>query len=410
MLTKLIRFQTYLVLLLGLFWSLTSRVATGIDIGILSLNAYLTMIAFLASAGLSAATAWRLLQQARKADSLAKRSPSLAAIIGASSGIPFFLYALLRLIVDPRIEGAQSTLVWGVFAFSVFGLSLSISRSEISRIFSVVTPVVLLVSGMKILEVLIGIEILGQSVFAITSTILMAIAVAKTPRHWLDWVGPWALFFAILLAQVRLPGVLAGLLLLFLVRHVSGGLAKKIAVSAVVLSGAGISIWSFVGDKFLSRASVPPEPTILGPLELVGTSRRGEFWTMLFEQTSLGENWWGEGAGLSSVLVDGLFGQNHPHNEYVRIWFDFGWIGLALFLGTTLALLTVLFRAQKKQPTDLNLAAILAVLMIGAFSLTDNVVLYVMAMLPAAIIVSSSLASLRLSESLQPNDRTNLLR
>jgi len=61
-----------------------------------------------------------------------------------------------------------------------------------------------------------------------------------------------------------------------------------------------------------------------------------------------------------------------------------------------LELLVVLALARKRFPTDIGFAAILIVVVIGIFSLTDNLVLYIMAMMPAAIVVASARAVLKL--------------
>ncbi|WP_114395429.1 O-antigen ligase family protein [Oleisolibacter albus] len=78
----------------------------------------------------------------------------------------------------------------------------------------------------------------------------------------------------------------------------------------------------------------------------------------------------GLGTGIIFMLDAHIPGNiRAPHNEYLRLLVDGGWVGLGLFVTGLLALLR---RQTRGQPAEIRIMAWTALLCLGIYSLTDN--------------------------------------
>lgn len=95
----------------------------------------------------------------------------------------------------------------------------------------------------------------------------------------------------------------------------------------------------------------------------------------------------GSGPGASFRSSMATLGQPAPLNEFVRLWTDFGSIGLSIWIGTLLLLLIGLIRVFKTSRTRtigaLGLASAFAIVM---FSITENMVGYSWVLIPVGLI------------------------
>ncbi|MFC5999900.1 O-antigen ligase family protein [Quadrisphaera sp. GCM10027208] len=106
--------------------------------------------------------------------------------------------------------------------------------------------------------------------------------------------------------------------------------------------------------------------------------------------------WTGQGLGASQAIVRDLTSGriNQPHNEFLRLWVDLGYIGLGLVL---LGLITLAARIwwlvridTDHRPTHASALLMLAALI--AFFATDNPLVYIFAIIPTAVTVGQSLS------------------
>jgi O-antigen ligase len=87
----------------------------------------------------------------------------------------------------------------------------------------------------------------------------------------------------------------------------------------------------------------------------------------------------------------------HPHNDYLRLQHDYGWLGLGLWLSSYLILLAQAFRnwawAERRDPVSVHIhqATVMAMLAVLAMMTTDNIVVYQFAMAPLGIMIGASL-------------------
>lgn len=400
------RFLVGTMLLLALFFLLTTRLSTAVSIGNFTLNAYLTGIAALSAGTLSLATLWMIVVERKNLRTTGKTYPQ-SLVLGSLSALPLLTYSSVWLVVDTQPKGLQNILVWGAFALALFSLPYWLKEADILLVERVMRATVIAVPIAKIIMFYGDFDFYGSASFALVAVALLAYAVAQTPRRWFDYLAPWLLLFSILLANVRTAAVVAALLMLFLVRHLAVSNGLRVGFAAVIGTVSAGFVWLMIGDR-LRPTGDPFLETLFGSenlLTAMGTSGRGEAWSYIINNLPSGINWWGQGAGESSYLADEILGIDHPHNEYLRIFYDFGWVGLGLFLVGSLALFLSIFSRWRRNKSDRALAALLCVMAVALLSVTDNPVIYTFVMFPLAVVISAALATAPSEKAMVANSR-----
>lgn len=109
------------------------------------------------------------------------------------------------------------------------------------------------------------------------------------------------------------------------------------------------------------------------------TGGRSTMWPE-FAQEIENKPWFGHGANASErfamVLAEGI---EHPHNDWLRLLYDYGYVGAALFGLTLLAQVFHAFRAARGAQgltKVLFVCAVSSFVVLLVFMLTDNIVLY----------------------------------
>jgi O-antigen ligase len=131
----------------------------------------------------------------------------------------------------------------------------------------------------------------------------------------------------------------------------------------------------------------------------MNVSGRTKMWNVLFE--SLGDDWiFGKGIGASGNLIDQFFPDlGHPHNDFLRYYYDLGVVGLSMWLMFVLAFIwkTILNlrRSIRDAASDypLHTAAVMALIAVSGSMFTDNSVSYSFVMFPLAIVMGCSLGA-----------------
>ena len=128
----------------------------------------------------------------------------------------------------------------------------------------------------------------------------------------------------------------------------------------------------------------------------VNTSGREKYWSTTWD-SYLTSPIVGHGAGSADLLVTDTYGKaDHPHNDYLRILHDLGAIGAVLWIAGYLLLLIRCAMAWNAGPrgvpsTELHMTATLGLIAVAIAMITDNVVIYVFAMAPLALVVGMSI-------------------
>jgi O-antigen ligase len=140
----------------------------------------------------------------------------------------------------------------------------------------------------------------------------------------------------------------------------------------------------------------------------INGSGRSEMWALVYADSARAR-WLGQGVGSSAILIDNHFsGLGHPHNDFLRVLYDFGVLGLICFLwflsGATWTLLVGVWRqahmgAAGRVRLQYFLTPALSMVGIGAGMFTDNSVSYVFVMVPFGILLGSAMGLLPAAET-----------
>lgn len=377
------------ILALTLLWLVTVRVPTAIWFGNFTLNAYLTGLVALMAGSLALLTFIFFVTKNPPQGRSFQETPK-ALVVVSLSGLPLLIYSGISLGLDFRIEGLQNTLVWAAFSLTLFSLPYWLSSTyavlakKVLRVVAIVVPVT------KIITFYGGFDFYGEASYALVAVILLAYAVSQTPRSWFDFVTPWLLLSSILLCDVRTAAVVGSALMVFSVKHFEVSSKLRTFLAFIIALAAGSLVWLVLGDRFMNPgdsglAQFFGQDSILAG---VGTTNRGSAWAFILENLPAETNWFGQGAGESSFLADELLGIHHPHNEYLRIFYDFGWVGFGLFLAGSVALFLAALNNWKTSRSDLAMSSSLLIPAVELMAITDNPLVFVYVMVPAAAIIA----------------------
>ena len=316
----------------------------------------------------------------------------------------FALQGALYLIVFPRsIPGIQSVLAVSAFILCIAivassGQQLRSLVDRISTTFGRVSWVAIGLYGATV--VLLGPgnkDVLGPRAFALIALIPLAWGLARW-RYGERRAGIRALgvLGVILLSLSRLATAI-GLLLWPLSRLSSrAGLKTWVRVVALVVTSlivfyAAFELITPLRDRFLEG-----DVRSVGGVQ-INVSGRDDYWPVVW-RSALTSPWIGQGAGSAETALLGRgFPVTHPHNEYLRIFHDFGLLGLLLWLWGFFVLLGLTFRAWRRADLAgdgdayVHLAAWLGLVSLALGMVTDNSLRYVHVLLPLGITVGCSL-------------------
>lgn len=210
----------------------------------------------------------------------------------------------------------------------------------------------------------------------------------------------WIIFAAVVLSLSRTPSAIAlGLLVLLAV----GGTRFQTVLRGAVALGllAWAARWAFINVPEVQQRFVQGDGSALFGISL-NTSGRSYLWDLtLYNWSSSGEQWLGLGPGAAMDYLASVTRDVHPHNDYLRLVHDVGWVGLALWAAGILAVLRVTWRRwrQATDPTDraCHLAALACVGAFLAGMVTDNMIITLLDVLPTAVMIGLSASRCRLA-------------
>jgi O-antigen ligase len=130
----------------------------------------------------------------------------------------------------------------------------------------------------------------------------------------------------------------------------------------------------------------------------INTSGRSAAWPVAYA-SAMESPWIGKGPGSVGMILAKRVGPAfaHPHNDYLRILHDFGFIGLTFWLLGYWQLIIKTWQnwqwADKNDQENayIHLAAFLSLVAVALAMISDNVVVYIFAMAPLGILVGASL-------------------
>lgn len=173
-------------------------------------------------------------------------------------------------------------------------------------------------------------------------------------------------------------------------------LGRTVAVLGVVaVLGTAAVIFT---NPFAARFSEPDRVTLPGGVE-VSVSGRQQIWKATWS-SALSSPLVGQGAGSAELAVAAVSSTaGHPHNDYLRVFHDFGLVGVAFLLVAIASPIAAAARSLRSAPITepavraLHLASILAAFGLALEMITDNSLVYEFVVAPTAVIIGASLGT-----------------
>ena len=221
----------------------------------------------------------------------------------------------------------------------------------------------------------------------------------KSARLWIVlWLA--AIVATISRAATATSLILLGSLVLAQMRFQRrrAALTLPVAIGTVALVVALALVWSpFYQRMFAGDAAMKVAGTTIN---LAGRAR---MWDLVVS-SGREHPWVGRGLGTSqSVVSTGLADtrsqMSQPHNDYLRIWHDLGFVGLGFHLWAIGLWIWILGRdwyvAERRwrQPAVLELTGLLIVIGLAVVQITDNAIIYQAVMGTAGTLVGAGLGA-----------------
>lgn len=169
-----------------------------------------------------------------------------------------------------------------------------------------------------------------------------------------------------------------------------------LALRTVALGGAVIAV-SYAGVTTIAplhERFTTGDVVLVGGHFTINVSGRASIWSVVRDGTSE-RPVFGHGAGAAEDLVTQQFPSvvTHPHNDYLRLVYDYGWVGLFLAVSFLVVLLAKSARSWRDTRSPYSLAATLALIAFAIAMVTDNIFVYLSSCLLLSIILGLSLGT-----------------
>jgi hypothetical protein len=300
----------------------------------------------------------------------------------------------------PAIQSVLAVLAF-IVSIAIVAASGQHIRSLVGRISKTLRHVSWIAIGMYVVTVAVwglgNSNIFGPRGFALLALILLTWNYARW-RYGDRSAGVRALGLlgCIVLSLSRLA-IVVGLLLWPLSRMSSRASVKGWArILALVIASSVVFFAAFESITPLRDRFIEGDVRPVGGVS-INVSGRDDVWSVVW-QSAMTSPWVGQGAGSAETeILEHAFKVSHPHNEYLRIFHDFGLVGVLLWFWGFFVLLGRTFlawrRADRVGDGDayVHLAAWLGLISLALGMITDNSLRYVHVLLPLGIIVGSSL-------------------
>jgi O-antigen ligase len=194
-------------------------------------------------------------------------------------------------------------------------------------------------------------------------------------RKVLKW---WAILAAIPVIAVTRTAIVVNGLTLPLTFAPLSTLKRVIILCFIVIVGIGIFYSPRMQKKMFYSGRGTLED-VRWENEDFATSGRRHMWDKMWERIDE-QPLLGSGANASEAFISKLTnGLKHPHNDWLRLLFDFGYVGIAIFALSLLFQALHAYRMAKRAVGDISLlfyAGASSILSFILFMFTDNILLY----------------------------------
>lgn len=313
----------------------------------------------------------------------------------------FVAFAAVRLASVPSKQGLQNMLVWFLFPAAMALVARRTSDGTPALVYRWWKPATLFaatVYGALVLVHQTGYAGTVYSARGMGWILLIAMSFVVGAQMWKSSVLSWPVWYLVVIIGTTLT-------------RSASFLALLSATGIAVLSRRGrvtflrfaalLGVMGLVGYLAVTQISVVRDRFTVGDQAVkfqgtgLNTSGRLQLWSATWH--AIPEHpWIGHGPGQAQYFIGRRFITiDHPHNEYLRLLYDTGWIGLVLWSLGMLLLLRGCWRRTRRATNPVrrgvHLAGVLAILDFLLGSVTDNLTVGVAFVLICATVVGMSL-------------------
>lgn len=307
---------------------------------------------------------------------------------------PLALFAVLALtgfVIGPTMEGAQNIAAYIGFLGSMSLVALNVTPRWVDKWMSVAAKLAVIAGLFALVAFATGSTVgYSERAFGMIALVYMAILIPARGTGFLVWVGPLIVVIAAVLSLSRTSTVICAAMLVLLTLRQGRGIRpfKTVALLGAIGFAVNWLITSYA--PFRERFTQGDGALQVGGLS-INTSGRTNIWDIVITNAGLSPVF-GHGPGSSSLLLSSMFPNiSHPHNDYIRIYHDFGVVGLVLFVVGMLVLFRRVTRKALADNNPVHWSASIGIVATLLAAFTDNVFVYAFVMVPLGIVVGLSL-------------------
>lgn len=313
----------------------------------------------------------------------------------------FVLFACVRLAMVPSSQGLQNTLVWFLFPAAMVLVARGTSEHTPEAVYRLWKPAFVLAAGAYGALVLVHSTGYAGTLFSARGMgwiLLISMTYVVGAQLWAASPFYWPVWYGVLIVGTTLTrsaGVLA--LLTTAGLGVLNRRGRLTPLRLLVL----FSALAYAGYAAATQVTVIRDRFTVGDQAFqfqgqgLNTSGRLELWSATWHAIPQ-HRWIGHGPGQAQYFIAQRFITiEHPHNEYLRLLYDTGWVGLCLWSLGMLLLLRGAWQRMRRAALPVHrgvhLAAVLAILDFLLGSITDNLTVGIGFVLICATVVGLSL-------------------
>jgi hypothetical protein len=216
---------------------------------------------------------------------------------------------------------------------------------------------------------------------AMTFTLLAVASCAElsfSPRKAITWLTVY--FLILLLSESRMPVLVVPFIFGFGLNYISWK-KKAIIALAVIVGGLCLFYTGPVQENLFRNGYGTPAQLFSFDPHILKSSGRLSVWPEFL--AGINNIWTGDGATSSAAFGEAAFrAWTHPHNEYIRILFDYGIVGFILLGFPALWMLITLSGKAMRHRDNPSMRWLYSVCVNGFFAMlllgiTGNVLMYI---------------------------------
>lgn len=300
--------------------------------------------------------------------------------------------AISLLRADKAIRyGAQNILCYALFAIGIYLGSAYGSRARVERFGRLVACMGWIPAVIFAVSRIFGVTIGEPRAFAIQAALIISV-IAPFRRRIRGALPLTVLLFVEVIISGSRTAMAATAVLLSIVALRGRRRIRAVGAAALLLgTGSGL-LYGVEHVAFLRRRFFFGSTSNIFGVS-INTEGRSFIWGRLIANWETSP-WLGHGAGTATAFVRsfGFPGIGEPHNDYLRLLHDFGYIGLILWLVSYLLLIGRAFEFMRASIDPIHVSALGALIVVALIAVTDNVLIYYFSVFPLGVIVGLSAA------------------